>query len=361
MSEVHTNTADLPPDFILDSEHPQVRLPFTVILGQRQLRGESLSVAKAVATGLVNRAKDGNTGPATLRFDLEGFAVSMPVDVRLQVADASEDAQVVLHFTNPTGPHLPVLRYILNSYISGDVVSVGGMLNYTGPVKIKPAVAKSRPGLLSRAATLGRKAVVLALTVGLIAVAGNILHDRVVFAYEPRPVKLVQDGQIMRATTGGQISYVDAEAAEGEVVYSLLSNSGDLLSFRMPCDCALEPTDAFAMGSTVMPGAPLVRLVDQSGDLTATTEITFDGTARLLAGDQPELVLADGRVVPVGLELLVSDQGSGSGQPVSVILPEGADLAAGDSARLRFERQMFGPLRETLGAWIAAAQARMAG
>lgn len=328
MSEVQTNTTDLPPDFIVDNEHPQVRVPFTVVLGNRQLKGESLSVTKAIATGLVNRGKDGHAGPATLRFDLEGFSIVMNVDVRMQVAEASEDSEVVLHFTNPTGPHLPVLRYILNSYISGDVISVGGMLNYTGPIKIKPKAGQAKPGLMTRAGQVGRKAVVLALTAGLIIVAGNILHDRVVYAYEPRPVKLVQDGQTMRATTGGQVSYVDAEADEGEVVYSLLSNSGDLLSFRMPCDCTLEPTDAFAVGSTVMPGAPLVRLVDADSGLTASTEITYQGTARLLAGDEAQLVFIDGTILPVNLNLLTAEQ-STTGQPVAVDLPTGIELMPG--------------------------------
>ncbi|WP_386679124.1 hypothetical protein [Loktanella sp. R86503] len=341
MSDAQTNIPELPPSFAYEGEHPQVRLPFAIILEGRKLKGESLSVTRAVATGLVNPNLDGHQVLATLRFDLEGFTVSFPVDVVVGVAGRSEDAEVIFVFANPTGQHLPAMRYLLNSFIAGDVVSIAGMLSYTGPVKVKATNAADKPSPLQRLGRVGRKAIVVALTAGLVFLAADVIMERVVYAYEPRPVQVVQEGQLLRATAAGQISYVDAQATEGDVIYSILANSGDLLSVRMPCDCSITATDAFAVGATVLPGAALVQLTTDDTRVTATSEISYEGTARLLGGDQAELVLTDGRVVPVTLELLPIEGTNSEMQPVTIVLPDDVSVAPGTPARLRFQRQLL--------------------
>uniref|UniRef100_A0A2A3JYQ9 Uncharacterized protein n=1 Tax=Alloyangia mangrovi TaxID=1779329 RepID=A0A2A3JYQ9_9RHOB len=281
-------THNLPTGFAHDGEHPLVQMPFTVLIGTRQLRGESLSLTRAHAGGLMPRSSEERVTPMTLRFDLEGFSVSLYLDARI-TADPSEDGRVVLHFTDPTGAHLPPLRYLLNSYIAGDVVSVGGMLGYTGPVSFKSKPAAVVQPALHRVAGLGRRGLVMGLTAALAIVAAGIVHERLVYAYEPRPVILTEGGQTMRATAAGQLSYVDPDAQFGEVVYSILANSGDLLSVKMPCDCRIAPLEAFASGATVLPGTPLLDLLQSEGTLTASTEITFEGSARALAGAAPSL------------------------------------------------------------------------
>ena len=353
MSEVQLQTSELPPDFAHEGEHPQVRLPFTLILEQRHLRGESLSLTRAVATGLINPNWDGRRIAAIIRFDLEGFILSLPVEAVVAVAGPSEDAEVVITYTNPTGSHLPVMRYLINSFIAGDVVSISGMLSYTGPVKVKPAAKTSKPSAVARIGQIGRKLGVAALTVGLVFLATNIVTERVLFSYEPRPVQITESGQVLRATAAGQISYVDPQASEGDVIYSILANSGDLLSVRMPCDCAIDPNEEFFEGSTVLPGTPLVRLSASDSSVMAETELTYEGTARFLKGDQPELVFPDSQVVPVTLTLLPIEGDSGALQPVSINLPEASDVAAGTPARLRFRRQIFPNLDLS---WMASAK-----
>lgn len=334
-------THSLPTGFAHDGEHPLVQMPFTVLIGTRQLKGESLSLTRAHASGLMPRTPEERATPVSLRFDLEGFSVSLYLEARISTADPSEDGRVVLHFTDPTGTHLPPLRYLLNSYIAGDVVSVGGLLGYTGPVSVKAQPAAAARPVLHRLGGIARRGLVLGLTAALVVVAAGIVHERLVYAYEPRPVILTEGGQTMRATAAGQLSYVDPKARAGEVVYAILANSGDLLSVKMPCDCRIAPLDAFASGATVLPGTPLLDLLQSQGTLSAVTEITFEGSARALAGDAAQLVLEEGRVVPVTLELLPAAATGAALQPVRLTLPQAPDLQSGSSARLRFERQLL--------------------
>ncbi len=56
-------------------------------------------------------------------------------------------------------------------------------------------------------------------------VAIELMYSRLTETYEPRPVFIERDGQLMRATTEGQIAYINPAARQGEVVFSINSNA----------------------------------------------------------------------------------------------------------------------------------------
>lgn len=341
MAEAETKSMSLPLGFAHESEHPQVAIPFTVLVDNRQLRGESLSLTKAVATGLMPRPADAPVSPVTLRFDLDGFSVSLYASARIETSAASEDGKTEFILTNPTGPHLAPLRYILNSYIAGDIVTMDGVLGYTGPVTIKPRPAAHKPGPWERRSQWFRRGLVAALSLGLVAIAGSLIVNRMLFAYEPRPVTLEQSGQTVRASAAGQLSYVDENATQGKVLYSVLANSGDLISVRMPCDCTVLHGDSFTEGAIVLPGEPLVRLVTSEAGLEAETMLTLAGSTRLAEGDTAQLVFDDGQVVPVTLTMMTERASQLGTVAARIDLPEGLDRPAGTTARLRFKRQIL--------------------
>ncbi len=39
----------------------------------------------------------------------------------------------------------------------------------------------------------------------------------------------------MKATTAGQISFLNPNAKKGEVAFSINANTGDVLNFQLPC------------------------------------------------------------------------------------------------------------------------------
>lgn len=341
MAEAENKPLLLPQGFAHDGEHPQVAIPFTVLVSNRQLRGESLSLTRAVATGLMPRAADTLVSPVTLHFDMDGFSVSLYVSARIETAAATEDGKTELFLIDPTGPHVAPLRYILNSFIAGDIVTMGGVLGYTGPVTVKPRADARRPGLWARVSRWFRRGMVVVLSLALAVIAGSLILNRVLFAYEPRPVTLEPAGQAVRATAAGQLSYVDTNATPGKVLYSVLANSGDLISVRMPCDCTVLPGESFAEGATVLPGETLVRLVESEAGLEAETMLTFAGSTRLAEGDAAQLVFDDGQIVPVTLTMKPERAAQSGTVAAQVNLPTGLDRPSGATARLRFQRQLL--------------------
>lgn len=335
-----------PSDFLTQDEHPQLEIPFSVKIGDRRLGGRSLSLTHAVAEGLLPPALNGAVEPATIRFDFHGFSVQLFADVAIHKEGDAGDPSVILRFNDPTGSHLAPLRYVLNSYLAGDMVSMGGLLGYTGPVQVK-SKAKAAPDPFSvRLGRFARRSAVVAASVALIAVAGGGIYERLTLGYEPRPVTIGPSGSTLRATAAGQITYVDRNASAGDVIYSISANSGDFLSVKMPCDCTVDALPDFFEGATVMTGTPLVTLVDPSAPLTAQTELTFEGVATFLEGAQPELVFSDGTVLPVGLELMqAADTTVRSEETVRAMVELPASLppvaAANATAQLRMNTPLI--------------------
>lgn len=333
--------------FIYENEHPQLQLPFSARIAGRRLEGKSLSITEAYVSGLIppNHNLKGNT--IALQFDFEGFTLSLFVVADIETSGESENPIYCLRFCDPSASHLAPLRHILNSHLAGDLVTLDRFLGYTGPTKAKhktPPAAPTKMQIFSRGL---RKLCIAGLSVGLIAIAANVIHDRFVFSYEPRPVVIGQGGETLRATTAGQITYTNNQAGQGDVIYSISANSGDLLSVRMPCDCEIQPFADFYEGATILAGTSLVRLVDGDVKIDVRTFISPEGAARIISGDSAELELADGSVVPVGVTLVEQSSDAG-GQTDEMIAAEltlsdddAARLQVGDIARLRFRRDII--------------------
>ena len=338
------NSTPIPVDFVFESEHPVLPVPFTVTIGDQKFEGTGLSVIAAFikAPGPFDPSLMGTKFVIKLQFDFEGFTVALYPEA--QVAGTRKDGEIALQFIDPTGPHLPQLRYILNSYISGDFVTVGSMLAYTGPSKPKAPKEKAADDPRRRLKSLGAAVV----SVVLILMAANVLITRYTQAFEPRPVFVERAGTEMRATAAGQLSYLNPQARNGEVVFTVNSNTGDVLNFQLPCDCQITVADGVVEGATVLPIDPILTFFDNSVGIRVRTQMSVEGLARAMDGDRVYLDLADGRSVPV--RVVVSSATNASALrgelyvPVDLVAEEGGlgpdDI--GQSARVRLAKPILG-------------------
>lgn len=331
--------------FIYENEHPLLQMPFAVRIGDRRLEGQSISITQAMVSGLMPPAGNYQKCPVVLQFDFDSFSVSLFLEADLEKIGASDSPDYCLRFCNPTGSHLAPLRYILNSHLAGDLVTVGRFLGYTGPTQVKPKAPAAHPKTTERMGKVLRQVGLVALSLALVAVAASVARERVLFSYEPRPVVISQEGETLRATAAGQITYLNEAAGVGDVIYSIGANSGDLLSVRMPCDCTMLPLADFYEGATILAGAPLVKLVRVASAIEANTQVSFEGAARLLAGDSAELELANGQIVPVTISLVDSADNAAANDSIAAKVtfdaPSAAAVTLGETARLRFRRLLL--------------------
>lgn len=327
----------VPQDFVYDSEHPVLPVPFSVQLGESRLNGVGLSVTAAyVATpDPLDLRPQGHREVVRLLFEFNGFSLALPAEV--VVSGARRPGEMTLQFMDPLGPHLPQLRHIINSYIGGDLVSLGGLLSYAGPTKPKAAKAAEADSLKLRIRSLG----MAALSLALIVAAAALMLNRATQTHEVRPVFIAREGHDMRATTAGQVSYLNPQAKAGEVVFSINSNTGDALNFQLPCDCEVAVTEGIFEGATVLPIDLILTFFDSNPGVRVQTLISIEGLARVMDGDRAHLDIDDGRSIPVRVEVTsATNAAAGRGDlfvPVDLV-PTGGELGQDDIgkvARLR--------------------------
>ncbi len=333
------------------NDHPVVDMPFTAVIDGRQFQGRGISLLAAYVVGLVDPAMLNSTRLVRLVFQLDGFAVTLVVDATLRHA-ASSPGEVELSFTRPTGPHLPQLRHILNAFVAGDLVSLGHTIGVAG------AAAPRRPAAGAPAARVTFRRLFGGVMIGLlsillVAVAGTLIYQRLYVSVVPAPGTVVSTGEVMRATTTGQIVFVDLQADQGEVAMAIQSASGDVHSLVMPCDCTVR-TRGLREGSTVMIGEPVLQLSSQ-GDrylvaATIPSELAFD----LAGAASIELIFPDGGRTLASLDLGRPVTGMAASEGQTVFLEPATPVTAdrlGQPVRIRLLRGNGSP-----GGWFAAAR-----
>jgi alginate biosynthesis protein Alg44 len=273
------------------NDHPMVDLPFNAIIDGRQFRGHGLSLVSAHVVGLLGTSTTGTPRIVRLVFDFDGFAVTLVL-----LADVHEvpggGGEVQLDFTQPAGPHLPQLRHILNAFIAGDLVALGTVIGVAGTTPPKPVKAT--------AAGTGRRVAqgtgLAALALLLIALAGGLVYQRSFVHLLPDLGAVALQGETLRATSSGQIAFLDTAAPQGQVALAITTASGDVLSLTMPCDCKATSL-GLRVGSTVLAGEPVLQLTTPNAPVVVLAPIPPAMAYDVARGDRVEVTLPDGRTV----------------------------------------------------------------
>jgi mannuronan synthase len=333
----------IPQDFVYDTEHPLLPIPFTATIDGTKLGGVAISVTAAhvAISGPLDPAWKDHRTVIKLQFDFEGFSVTLFPEI--VVVGSRREGEMTLQFMDPAGKHLPQLRYIINSFIAGDFVSMNGLLSYSGPTKPKSAGGKdAKPSRLRV-----RSIAVGVMSLSLILFTATLLFNRATQTVESRPVFIERIGQDMRATTAGQVSYLNPAAKKGEVVFSINSNAGDVLNFQLPCDCEVSVTEGIFEGATVLPIDVILSFFDSSVGVRVETQMSIEGLGKAMNGEQAFLDINDGRTVPVQV-LVTSATNAAAARgdifvPVTLVPADGSLTVndIGKAAQLRLSRSPF--------------------
>lgn len=344
-------------------DHPILPLSYAVSVNDRRLEGTGLSMIGGTCKGLLDPSLNGTRRLASLQFSFEGFTVSVPAEIQLQIFDGDAQGEVDFAFVDPAGPHLPQLRFILNSFIAGDIVQFGDALQ----VNTQTKVAKSKPG-----ASVGfghflrqslRYTTVAALTLGLVATAALTIQNRVLTRMEARPAVVTAGGHTLRAPAAGQLDYVNQNAEKGDIAFSILSTTGAHLSVGMPCDCDIG-NDTLTEGATILAGEPVMTLLDETAAPEIRAVMSYEGLREVLGGSTIKLDFTDGTRLEATLGAGVAGQIARAepGDSVEVTLAPVDPASAvqpGDLATVRIARNLS-PLFQSTVASVGAAVSTVA-
>lgn len=344
-----------PASLVGGNEHPLIDIPFSVYVDGRQFAGDGISLVEAQVVGLADPALENQERLVRIAFDFGGFSVSLHPKVRI-LRDSPQ--RLVLRFSEPTGDHLPQLRHLLNDHISGDLTSFGSVVRTNGAMGASPAGSRRRrTSAWSVLRRLLGGLVVLALTFLLVGAAVLLVGQRLLVMRLDAPGQVVIDGQTLNAVASGQLSYLDPQAAVGEVVATIAATSGETLSIVMPCDCEAILGDA-AEGGTVVAGEPLLTLVEGPARTVVEASVPVRDLFALQQAGGAEIRLADGRAT---FGALVGGSRAAPGESTALVRltpaePLAADLA-GQAVELSLHREPRRLLDRLAGLWAPVASA----
>ena len=282
------------------NDHPVVELPYTAVIDGRQFHGRGLSLVAAYVAGLMDPALLNATRIVRLVFQFNGFSVTLVVDAEVRES-ARGPGEAELIFLRPTGPHLQQLRHILNAFIAGDLVGLGQTIGVAGTAAPKGRKGSDTPESQFSPRRIVGVAGILLLSLGLLAIAGNLAYQRLFVTLVPNLGTVVSTGEVMRATATGQIAFLDLTAGKGEVVVAIQSPSGDIQSLFLPCDCAVIAGD-LREGSTVLVGEPILHLANDADKRLVEVPIPAAMLFDLVGADRIELAFPSGAKVSAVVE-----------------------------------------------------------
>ncbi len=334
----------VPAGFGLENEHPMLTMPFSLKLGNEWIEGKRISVTEIEIAASNESFVAGTKELATLSFPFEDLAINLTAEVTA-TNRGNRDTGVVL-FSEPTGAHLAHLRYILNSYIAGDLVTLKGLMSYSGPTQPKAPRAAEKKSVRDRIRSIG-----LAIASLIIAFAASyVVFSRYTSSYEMHPVFIDRAGLGMQATVAGQVTYLNPDATDGEVAYSIASTTGDVLSFQMPREGQVTLASEIFEGATVLPTDLILTIFDDTSELRLRTMISIEGLTRALQGDPVTIELSDGRSLPAAINVRDTTRAATlRGDlfvPIDLTVKDGS-LELSDtnkSARLRLSKTLLGAI-----------------
>jgi hypothetical protein len=342
-----------------DNEHALIQLPFVVAIEGRRYEGKGISLVNAFVTGLAAPEIDATTKIAVFRFPFDGFSVTQPIDVRVEPVDKTTGLYK-LAFVNPTASHLPQLRYLLNSFISGDIVSMDELLRVP-PEKSTKKNKNENTGSVSAGRVLKRltgTALVAAASIGMIATASYALQNRLFVHEVPALANIVPSGLSLKSPEAGQVAYVNSEAQKGEVVFSIQTVRGDVLSIENPCDCPVVLAKQGIVGATVFPVTPIAFVTFNESAPVLKARVPDALAKMLLEGAKAEAELPDGRQVVASLSEVETDSSPGDPESLVTLTPDSepfADEDVGRAVSLKIvNKGYFDFVNRFQGLWLSA-------
>ncbi|MEZ0262236.1 MAG: HlyD family efflux transporter periplasmic adaptor subunit [Alphaproteobacteria bacterium] len=327
MSSPSINAPNLQVVHESETQRQHVRL---AVPGRALVNGKECALRNLSAGGVAIEVASGDFKPGTpLRLDLslpfDGF--SLMTKLEGEVRHFSPASKLLgCRFVNPTSRQISFLTHVLRSFISGEVVTAGNVLNVAArnnfakaraPVNREnvPGFARQIPGLL----------LVAALGVLLIMFIGSNLYNSI-FVVRSRDAVVAGAATPLRAPVAGTVHMrLDPGLAivkRGQALGTITPVNGASVTITSPCNCYITKTnlgegDIAEQGDSVLTLAPLdaspwvLAQVEPNAGMkiksssTATVSVfgsSVKYTGRVATIESPLVTGADGATVKVLLD-----------------------------------------------------------
>ncbi|MCC6597502.1 MAG: HlyD family efflux transporter periplasmic adaptor subunit [Alphaproteobacteria bacterium] len=293
-------TANLVHEADAQRHHVRVKLPALVEINgtrfeTRDWSTAGASVALPSAHSDASAFNEGRMHDALMIFNFNGFTLSVPMKVEVLHTKAEEGTNYVgLRYIDMTQDQIVIMRQLVSSYVTGELSSVGELIHVVSRNNFtKPRQLPKREDLTAGERFSGflRKAAVPLVSLLLLAyVALSIFEHQFVIAAQKAVV--TGDGVPVVAPGGGVVSFKELfggdQVKKGDVLMTVLSDTGTLVGIDSPCDCIVEER-LVNSGTAVDKGDVVLRLIPMENPLYVEARVSYEDAIRISKGQKAVL------------------------------------------------------------------------
>lgn len=280
-------------------QHVRLRIPIQVeIDGERYVTDDWSPGGFGVSADLPGR-EAGDRFTARLFFPFEDFELVVPVDCRV-VYITGDRSRFGCRFLGLSRGQIELFRFIVDAYLSGEIVSAGDLLAVVArggaEGAVRPLLDERKGDTLRR--IFGHAALVLAgLTVFALLAYG---------AYERFFVVKTEDALIwaplvsIGAPLTGEVAEVGVRKPvyePGDILARIDALDGRAVVLKSPCHCTVLQW-AVPAGAIAREGEPVMVLADADRPLMVRAQLPVDRAQRIRVGQRAR-IFVPGEAEPV--------------------------------------------------------------
>lgn len=329
MTNNDKNNAKIVHESEVQRQYVRLQLPVELeIAGKRYMSedwsggGLSLCVSPQERAASSTLLREGAHFNAVMLFKFGMFDINIPVELEVRhVAEAK--GRIGCRFANVSPGQMSLLQFIVNAYITGEIVRVGDV------IEIVARNNEARPRSIPAGGTspVRRGAgwfFVAGATAALALYIGMSLWERA-FVVRLNAASVVSESLVVEAPKLGQLFYQPvkpgARVKKGEPLLMVQTEKGNMVSVDSPCNCIVRErlSDNYARVST---GDPVLRLISSDAQPYVEARVPTQDALRLSPGMSAHIALPGGANVE-GSVAALDAQAQQSGHTVVYIEPKG--------------------------------------
>lgn len=277
-------------------QHVRLKIPIQVEIDGVRYQVDDWSMGGFGVESVMTSRQPGEKFPARLFFPFEEFDMSMRFDARMIYAD-QEHGRFGCAFLSISKDQSALFRYLIDAYLSGEVVSAGDILQVRSRDNFTTARFQPLDELFPREETWGATLRRYGVYAGF-GLAGLALLAFVLFGVKERYFTIEASSamvdapviQIRAPVAGRLISGLQPgePLLPGSLLGTMYGVDGTAVTLESPCNCEVLEQRGLN-GQHYQLGDPLVTLIETDRPLLIRVQLPLEDVERLQVGDQAEI------------------------------------------------------------------------
>ncbi len=277
-------------------QHVRLKIPIIVEVDGTRFNVDDWSMGGFGIESEMSSRQPGERFPVRMVFPFEDFEVSLRLDCQM-VYILEDNSRFGCRFLGLSQGQVALFRYLIDAYLSGEIVSGGDILALAGrdntaearlqPLSFNPySEEEARGRRLKRLVGFG----LLGLAgLGLLGLIGLGFKDRYL---TPEAQSAVIEAPIfrVRASANGTLegNEINDLLRRGDAIGSIVDTAGGRIDLQSPCECAFVEWLALP-GQYVQAGEPVAALVAADRPLMVRAQVDLAVADGLRLGDVAEI------------------------------------------------------------------------